>query len=259
MMTLIKISGKPIADPQDARGLWCDLASFAGRVAVVHGGGVQVDELFSRLGVPVTRRDGIRLTPEPDMPTVAGVLAGTVNQTLVGLLCAAGARAVGLSLASSGVVEAEVDPAVGGRVGRVIGGDGSTVRALLGAGLLPVIASIGADSAGGLLNINADNAAVGVASAIGAERLVYLTDTDGVMDAGGKTIAQLDASEVEDLIAKGVISGGMAAKVRSIAEDARRFPGGVRIGHWRQAAGVVAGNAGCGTSFGAPAGLGESR
>lgn len=247
MTTLIKISGKPIADPVSAAALWTDLAAHAGSSVVVHGGGRQVDDMFARLGITAERREGIRLTPPEHMPVVAGVLAGEVNQTLVGLLCAAGARAVGLSLVSAGMVEAEADPDIGGRVGRVTGGDASTLRAMLAAGLLPVIASIGSDAAGGLLNINADDAAAGVAAALGAASVVLLTDVDGVKDASGATIARLDARSVADAIEAGVITGGMVAKVRSALRIAGAVPGGVRIASWRDAAAAIEGEPSVGT------------
>ncbi len=247
MTTVVKISGKPIAEPASAGGLWSALAANAVGTVVVHGGGRQVDDLFARLGLRVERRDGIRLTSETEMPLVAGVLAGEVNQTLVGLLCAAGARAVGLSLASAGVVDAEADPGVGGRVGRVTGGNGSTLRTLLDAGLLPVVASIARDATGALLNINADDAAAGVASALGAERVVLLTDVDGVADASGTTIEQINEDSAADAIERCVITGGMIAKVRSALRLAGRVPGGVRIASWRDAGAVISGDESVGT------------
>lgn len=247
MTTIVKISGKPIAEPADALPLWADLAASTGDTVVVHGGGRQVDDLFARLGVPVERRDGIRLTSERDMPLVAGVLAGEVNQTLVGLLRAAGAKAVGLSLASAGVVDAEVDPNVGGRVGRVVGGDGTLLRTLLASGFLPVVSSIGADRIGGLLNINADDAAAGVASVLGAARVVLLTDVPGVLDAGGRTIVELDEDRVASAIAEGVVTGGMIAKVRSALRVASAASEGVLIASWKDAGAALAGEGSVGT------------
>lgn len=249
MTTVVKISGKPIAEPESAAVLWADLAAHARDAVIVHGGGKQVDALFARLGITIERRDGIRLTSEADMPLVAGVLAGEVNQTLVGLLCAAGARAVGISLASAGVVGAEVDPRIGGRVGRITGGDGSTPRALLASGVVPVVASIGRDAEGKLLNINADDAAAGVAAAINAERVLLLTDVEGVIDASGRTIGQLDEAGVEAAIGDGVITGGMIAKVRSALGVAQRVPGGVVIASWKDAARALAGQPGVGTTI----------
>ena len=247
MTTVVKISGKPIAEPAAAAGLWADLAAHARDTVLVHGGGMQVDRLFARLGIAVERRDGIRLTPDEDMPLIASVLAGEVNQTLVASLCAAGARAIGLSLVSAGTIDAAVDPAIGGRVGRVIGGDGATLRALLSEGLLPVVASIGCDASGGLLNINADDAAAGVAAALSAKGVVLLTDVNGVSDASGATIPQLDQVGITSAIDDGVVSGGMIAKLRSASRIAEMVPGTVRIASWRDAAAAIAGESGVGT------------
>ncbi|MEL6795223.1 MAG: acetylglutamate kinase [Planctomycetota bacterium] len=246
MTTIVKISGKPIADPANAAQLWCDL-SAATHTVLVHGGGKQVDRLFARLSIPVERKDGIRLTSEADMPLVAAVLAGEVNQSLVALLRAAGAYAVGLSLASAGTVTAEVDPGIGGRVGRVTGGDASTLRTLLDAGALPVVASIAADESGGLLNINADDAAAGIGRALHATRVVLLTDVAGVLDHAGNTIASLDESSIEEHITTNTITGGMIAKVRSALSIAHSAHQGVLIASWRDAQRAIAGDATVGT------------
>jgi acetylglutamate kinase len=236
---VVKISGKPVAEPERASGLWRDLAGGAQRLVLVHGGGRQVDTLLERLGEPVSRRDGIRLTPPSQMPLIAGVLAGEVNQTLVGLLRSAGARPVGLSLASFGVAQCEVDPAYGGRVGRVLPGGCETLAALLHAGCVPVVSSIGCDRAGGLLNINADDAAAGIALGLRAARLVLLTDVPGVLDPSGRTIASVSSESIEGLIAAGVVTGGMAAKVRAACALADRAGCEVVIASWSDAAAAI--------------------
>lgn len=241
MTVVVKISGKPIAEPSGASALWSALARSGPSVVLVHGGGRQVDTLLERLGETIERRDGIRLTPAAQMPLIAAVLSGEVNQTLVGMLRAAGARAVGLSLVSAGVAECEADPVYGGRVGRVIGGDADTLRLLTGAGLMPVVSSIGCDSAGGLLNLNADDAAAGIAAGLGAGRLVLLTDVAGVLDVSGATIGSIGSGDVEGLIAAGVITGGMAAKVRAACATADSAGCEVVIASWRDAESVIAG------------------
>ncbi|MEO1717129.1 MAG: acetylglutamate kinase [Planctomycetota bacterium] len=246
MTTIVKVSGKPIADPTNAQQLWRDLSAATSTI-LVHGGGKQVDALFTRLNIPIERKDGIRLTSRTDMPLVAAVLAGEVNQSLVAVLRVAGAHAVGLSLASSGTLTAEADPAIGGRVGRVTGGDASTLRTLLDAGALPVVASIAADESGGLLNINADDAAAGIARALNATRVVLLTDVAGVLDETGNTIASLDEESIQQHITANTITGGMIAKVRSALSIANSAHGGVLIASWHDAAAALAGDTTTGT------------
>ncbi|MGP1272950.1 MAG: acetylglutamate kinase [Phycisphaerales bacterium] len=249
MSVIVKISGKPVSDPVASEALWPQLAlAFAASpFVIVHGGGVQVDELMHRLGEPIDRRDGIRLTPASQIGLVAGVLAGQVSTRIVALLRRAGAPAVGLSLASSGTVEAAVDPSVGGRVGRVTGGDGALVTLLLNKGYLPVLSSIGCAADGELLNINADDAAAGVAMAIGAGRVVLLTDVAGVEDAMGSTVAALNDTHAEELIAAGVVTGGMIAKVRSAVALSAATGVPVLVASWRDADAAIRGDSGVGT------------
>ncbi|MEL6497646.1 MAG: acetylglutamate kinase [Planctomycetota bacterium] len=247
MITVVKVSGKPISDPHNAAELWSDLATHADDTVVVHGGGPQVDALLARLGGSSDRRRGIRLTSEQDMPIVASVLAGHVNQTLVGLLRSAGVRAVGLSLASAGVLSAEVDTEFGGRVGRISEVDGTTLRLLLKGGLTPVVAPIACESSGGLLNVNADDAAAGIARAIRADRVVLLTDVAGVHNAAGNIIDEIDTAVFEKAVQSGVIKDGMIAKIRSALSLAREVEGGVVIASWRDASRVLRGEDGVGT------------
>ncbi|MEO1584993.1 MAG: acetylglutamate kinase [Planctomycetota bacterium] len=251
MTVVVKISGKPLADASAAASLAASIGSLADPVVLVHGGGPQLDALFERLGEPVRRLAGIRLTTDAQMPLVAGVLAGDVNQSLVSTLRAAGSPAVGLSLASHGVVDTGVHPVAGGRVGAVAGGDGSTLRLLLGQGLLPVVASVGSDGRGGLLNVNADDAAAGIARALGASRLIFLTDVPGVLDASGGVVRDLPVDAIDGMIVSGVIAGGMAAKVRAIGELAMGFDGvsscDVLIAGWADIEPAAHGDAGVGT------------
>ncbi|MEM1071698.1 MAG: acetylglutamate kinase [Planctomycetota bacterium] len=218
---VVKLSGRALDDEARRLGVCRALAGLAGRGVIVHGGGVQIDALFDRLREPVERVDGIRRTPESQVGLVAGVLAGTVNTRLVATLRSVGVHAVGTSLASWGVIDAEVDPAIGGRVGRVGPGimraDGGAplLADLLAGGWLPVVSPIACDRAGGLLNINADDAAAGVATVIGAERVVMLTDVPGVRDEQGGVIGVLDEIEAERLIEAGVVRDGMVAKLRA--------------------------------------------
>ncbi|MCA9272019.1 MAG: acetylglutamate kinase [Phycisphaerales bacterium] len=224
---VLKVSGKAIDDPAHSVALWNAVksASSRDRIIIVHGGGKQVDVLINRLGEPIDRIDGIRLTPPSQMGLIAGVLAGEVNLTLVGALQKQSVRAVGLSLGSSGVLSTHVDPRfaeAGGRVGLADTGEAPLVELLASNGYVPVISSIGIDAEGGLLNINADDAAGSLASSLGASTLVFVSDVSGVSDAQGKLIERINADEVETLIADGVVTGGMAAKLRAAAQIANK-------------------------------------
>jgi acetylglutamate kinase len=172
------------------------------------------------------------------MDVVAGVLAGRVNKAVVGAINAAairsgaGTRAVGLCLGDGGAFEArklhreDVDL---GRVGELSGGEGVLVKTLLRDGYLPVLSTIGIDAEGKTLNINADDAASGVATMLGASGLVLLTDVAGVLDSEKRVIPTLTGQEIEDLIARGVIAGGMIPKTRGAALVARALQGPVTI------------------------------
>jgi acetylglutamate kinase len=192
-------------------------------VVLVHGGGNDVDAHLQRLGLDFERRDGIRVTPAAHVGEVVAVLAGRVNTAVVAGLLRQGAAAVGLTLADGGLARTvkatgyDFDP---GQVGEVAGGDPALVRTLLQSGYLPVIASIGLDDDGVPLNVNADHAAAGIASLIGATALVLVSDVPGVLDRAGRVVSQLTADEVEALIAAGEISGGMIPKARSAAHTA---------------------------------------
>jgi len=219
---VLKVSGKAIDEPAHSVALWQAVKSAASntRVVIVHGGGKQVDALLNRLDEPIDRIDGIRLTPPAQMGLIAGVLAGEVNLTLVGALQKQAVGAVGLSLGSSGVLRTKVDPRfaeAGGRVGLAETGEAPLVELMVSSGYVPVISSIGLDAEGGLLNVNADDAAGSLASSLRASTLVFVSDVSGVTDASGNVIERIAADEVERLIADGVVTGGMAAKLRAAA------------------------------------------
>jgi acetylglutamate kinase len=179
---------------------------------------------------------GLRITDDATMEVVEMVLAGRVNKEIVGLLNLAGARAVGLSGKDGRLLEARkkvpaADGSAGGtgaeagvdlgRVGQIVRVDTELLRTLSGAGYIPVIAPTGVDEANGTYNINADDAAAAVAAAVGAKRLLLLTDVPGVLDRDGVLLRSLSAREIPGLIADAVISGGMIPKVGCCLEALR--------------------------------------
>jgi acetylglutamate kinase len=236
---VVKIGGAGVDEPRNAQGLWRAVAAAheaaSGGLVLVHGGGRAVDAQLDRLGMKTQRRDGIRITPPEQLAAIVGVLAGVVNKALVGALNATGVRAVGLCLGDGAAVRTATAEGLGfdpGRVGRVTGGDGGVLRTLLAAGFLPVLCSIGLDDRGEFLNVNADDAAAGVAQVLAARGLILLTDVEGILGPGGRPLEETDAEEIETLIASGTVSGGMVPKARAAASAARAAGAPATIASW---------------------------
>jgi len=247
---VIKIGGAALDAGAEARATWADLAAEHARqrglgragVVLVHGGGAAVDRHLVRVGhdpAATGRIEGLRITPEDQIDEVAMILGGLVNARVVARLRAAGAPAVGMRLADAGACALELVPGAG-RVGRVAPAAaqpdeaGASIRALLDAGFLPVVASIGLADDGDLVNVNADDAASGLAAVLAAASLVLLTDVEGVRGADGSVISELGPDEAEAAVRAGVIGGGMVPKVRSALEASARSGAPVTITTWRR-------------------------
>ncbi len=190
------------------------------RIVLVHGGGKAINAMLTRLNIPVKFKDGLRVTDEDTMEAVREVLVGKVNQELVWALNEYGHNAVGISGADGKTLKSEViDPDLG-RVGRIREVDTSLIDTILDDGYIPVVASIGCGP-DGFFNINADVAAGKVAEAMGADKLIYLTDVDGLLedvDDPDSLIAQMTRTETHELLDSGKLDGGMIPKIRSVAE-----------------------------------------
>lgn len=227
---IVKIGGTTLESQSTQDELWQSLValsrSHAGGLILVHGGGKAVDRLMDRLGIKPARVQGLRVTPDDQIPEIVGVLAGTVNKSLVGCLQRAGGRGVGLCLGDGGMlrcgkvapISTEAGPADLGRVGEVTGGDGELAKTLLKNGFVPVLCSIGLDEAGRALNLNADDAAAGLARALKASAVVLLTDVEGIKNKAGELISRATPAEIERLIESGDIYGGMIPKTRAAAK-----------------------------------------
>jgi acetylglutamate kinase len=205
----------------------CLLRYVGIHVVVVHGGGPQINATLAKMGVDSTFVSGLRITDEATMDVVEMVLAGQINQEIVGLICMQGGRAVGLSGKDDTFIRARkmvevraksdrgadimVDP---GRVGEIIEILPDVVDHLVKAGFIPVISPIGVDREGQSLNINADTAAGKVAEALRAEKLILLTDVEAVRSGEGELIRSLTAPQAAQLIERGVIHSGMIPKVQ---------------------------------------------
>ncbi|KLV07485.1 acetylglutamate kinase [Photobacterium aquae] len=199
---------------------------------LVHGGGYLVDELMAKLQFETVKKDGLRVTPSDQVPYIAGALAGTANKLLQGQALKAGVAAVGLSLADGGLCQVEELAPELGAVGKASPGDGTLLSAVMAAGYVPIISSIGLDGNGKLMNVNADQAAVAVAAAMNAE-LVLLSDVSGVLDGKGRLIPTLTETEAESLISHAVITDGMVVKVRAAFAAASALGQPIEVASWR--------------------------
>jgi acetylglutamate kinase len=195
------------------------------RVVLVHGGGPEISEMMSRLGKKPEFVDGLRVTDQETVDIVQMVLAGKVNKTLVKLLEVKGGKAMGISGMDGGLIEAKMKRAELGYVGSITGVNIEPVMDLLEKGYIPVISTLGCDREGNTYNINGDTAAAYIAGALGAERLIMMTDIAGVLrDKNDPTtlIPELTIGEAIKLFEENVIAGGMIPKVECCIDAIHR-------------------------------------
>ncbi len=239
---VIKFGGELLEDASRLQTVVGAIATIAAQglpVAVVHGGGKEIDAGLKVAGIEKKQVDGLRITDDATLDVVVSVLAGTVNTRFVAALTTAGVRAVGLTGADAGCGRSEAAPphqAVDGRVvdlGRVgiptDAADVSLINTLTGAGFVPVIACIGLGADGRLFNVNADTFAGHLAARLRARRLVISGTTAGVLDDAGATIPVVDVAGVERLIGSGTATAGMVAKLRACTDALASGVGDVLI------------------------------
>ena len=221
---VVKFGGHAMVDPALTESFAADIAllrQVGMRPIVVHGGGPQIAQMLERLNVSTKAVDGLRITDEPTMEIVEMVLAGKINKDVVTALNKAGGTAVGLSGKDGRLLLAEKvqrDDGVDlGFVGRPKHVNTAVIEAIRDAGLIPVIAPIGVDENGQGYNINADNAAGAIAAALKAERLIMLTDVDGVKDKVGELVSEIRRADIAGLVEDGTVSGGMIPKLEMCA------------------------------------------
>ena len=234
---VVKYGGHAMGEEHLARMFGSDIAllkQVGVNPVVVHGGGPQINAMLKRLNIQSSFVDGLRVTDAATVEAVEMVLAGTVNKRVAGLINQAGALAVGICGKDGGLIRARKvtrttkDP--GSHIERVLDlgfvgepehVDVRVIHALTGAGLIPVIAPVGMDASGQTYNINADTVAGAIAGALGAERLLMLTDVAGVLDGEKRLIPEMTMADVTAGIASGMISGGMIPKVENCVDAVR--------------------------------------
>jgi acetylglutamate kinase len=217
-LVVVKLGGTTLAEEHDTLA-GVAAASKRHAVVLVHGGGKRLTEWLGRLGIESRFHEGRRVTDDAALEVALAVLGGLVNAELVAALEQVNVDAAGLTGIDGGLLRGQRIPGLG-RVARVIGIRPDLIHTLVAAGSVPVVAPLALDETGSICNVNADEAAAGLAGGLGA-RLVLLTDTDGVSGSDGQRLPWIDERRAEELIDSGVITAGMLPKVRG-ALDALR-------------------------------------
>ena len=239
---VIKYGGNAMTDPHLQQDFAEDvvLLKLVGlNPVVVHGGGPQIEDALARVGKKGTFIQGMRVTDDETMEVVEWVLAGQVQQDIVGLINVAGGKAVGLTGRDGGLIRARKlrmvdlkDPSVVhdmGNVGEIVSIDPSVVMALQDDQFIPVISPLGFGSNNENYNINADVVAGKLAEVLKAEKLIMLTNIPGVLNKAGELLTDLSAREIDELFADGTISGGMLPKIASALDAAKNGVNTVHI------------------------------
>lgn len=218
---LIKYGGAAMVDPELRNAVMSDIVMLkimGVNPVIVHGGGADITRNMERFGLEVEFRDGQRVTTDEAMDVVKMTLIGKVNEELVLAMNEHGNLAVGVNGTDAGTIMAEQkDPALG-RVGRVTEVNPAYINALIASDYIPIIASVGKGTDGGSYNINADVAASAIASAIGAHKIIFLTDVDGFyedFDDKDSLVSQMTLEECKGMLAEGKVSKGMIPKLQS--------------------------------------------
>ncbi len=233
-IVVIKFGGNAMVDPELSTTFAEDivlLRSVGLKPVVVHGGGPQIGDLLKRLGKTSEFKDGLRVTDAETLDVARMVLVGKVGRDIVGAINVHGAYAVGLSGEDGGLIKAKARSVDLGFVGDIVEVRPGIVERLLAEDLIPVISTIGADDTGQAYNINADTVAGAVAGALGAEKVVYLTDVAGLLadiDDPTSIIARANAGQISAMIEAGTIAGGMIPKVGACVEAVKA---GARSAH----------------------------
>lgn len=228
---VVKYGGNAMIDDDLKQAFARDivLLKYVGMLpVVVHGGGPQINQMLESLDIQSSFVRGQRVTDASTMRVVEMILAGEINGEIVTNIDLAGGKAAGLSGKDGGLIRAERLGDDLGQVGKVVRVDAEILQALQSRGFIPVVAPVGTGPDGETLNINADTVAGKLAEALGAEKLLLLTDVEGIQDESGKLISSLAVSDARSLVDRKVVEGGMIPKVQCCLDA---LGGGVRMVH----------------------------
>jgi acetylglutamate kinase len=232
---VVKYGGNAMEDADLAKQFAEDvvlLHSVGIRPVVVHGGGPQISALMERLGMVPEFRDGLRVTDADSLDVARMVLVGKIGRDIVSAINVHGPLAVGLSGEDAGLIRATARNADLGYVGDVAAVNPAIVERLLAEELIPVVSTIGSDADGQAYNINADTVAGAIAEAIGAEKVVYLTDIEGLLrdvDDPSSLISRITAADLQRLVDEGVLTGGMIPKIAACVHAVEHGVGSAHI------------------------------
>ena len=221
-LTVIKIGGSTLGNHDTTLMDLVELQKKGEKFVVIHGGGKTISEWMEKQGIRPKFVNGLRVTDSQSLDIVVAVLTGVINKSIVASINSLGGRAIGISGADGNMVSAEIaDPELG-YVGKIKSVDTAPIEAILEAGYIPVIAPVGihsdSDDHSKLLNINADTVAGYVSSSINADRMVFLTDVEGVLDSSKRLISRMTKRQADSLVASHVIDGGMIPKMEACIE-----------------------------------------
>ncbi|MBE6712547.1 MAG: acetylglutamate kinase [Ruminococcaceae bacterium] len=226
-IVVVKYGGNAMIDEQLKMQVMEDVALLwliGVKIVLVHGGGPEISEMMERLGKKTEFIDGLRVTDKETVEIAQMVLAGKVNKTLVNLIESKGGKAMGISGMDGRLIEAKIKDERLGYVGKITNINIAPVMDLLEKNYIPVISTIGCDREGNSYNINGDTAAAFIAGALGAERLIMMTDIAGILrdrDDPSSLIHYVSIDEAEELKKQGIVSGGMIPKVECCVEAIR--------------------------------------
>jgi acetylglutamate kinase len=215
---VVKIGGSTLGNHDTTLEDLVELQKQGRSLVVVHGGAKVTSEWLARLGIPTSFVNGLRVTDGETLKVVAAALGGLVNKELVVAIQALGGKAVSLSGCDGNLLRASIKSPELGYTGEVVAVDPTLLNLLLDAGYMPVVSPVSCGSVEGkvmLLNVNGDTAAGEIAAALAAEKLVFLTDVDGIHDGAGKAVPRLNLAEARDMLTSGVASGGMIPKIEA--------------------------------------------
>lgn len=217
-ITVVKIGGSTFGNHDTTLEDLVELQKQGKSLVVVHGGAQTVSDWLARLGISTSFIKGLRVTDADTLKVVAAILGGLVNKELVVAIQALGGKAIGLSGSDGNLLWAKVKSPELGYAGEIVTVDSTPLKLLLEAGYMPVVAPISFGSVGDkimLLNVNGDAAAGAIAAALAAEKIIFLTDIDGIHDSSGRVISKLNLTEAKALLNSDIVLGGMIPKIEA--------------------------------------------